>query len=80
MKLSTPFRVVYYGIIASITGGFVFPLHDTENWKYIAVFHVYSFLMFFAPPLGLFYVSFMPGVLTVTVCWDTPCATMLTTC
>ena len=57
MKLTTTFRVLYYGILASVTGGFVIPLRDIKNWKYVAVFHIYSFIMFFAPPLGLFYVS-----------------------
>lgn len=73
MKLSTTFRVVYYGIIASITGGFVFPLHDTENWKYVAVFHIYSFLMFFVPPLGLFYVSLTHCYIML---WHTACTSI----
>lgn len=68
MKLTTTFRVLYYGITASITGGFVFPLQETKNWKYVAVFHIYTFLMFFIPPLGLFYVSLTHYYTVHTAC------------
>ena len=58
MGINTPLKVLYYGLLASITGGFVFPFHDTKkNRIYIFVFHLYSFLMFFVPPIGLLFVS-----------------------
>lgn len=54
MALTGFAAVLYYGIIASITGGYL-PFR-AKNW-WLVVFHLYLFLSFIVLPLIIFLVS-----------------------
>ena len=49
----------------------MFPLQETKNWKYVAVFHIYTLLI---PPLGPFYMSlahyYSMQHVEVAHCWE----------
>ena len=54
MALSGFWSVLYYGIFASVTGGYV--PYRVKNW-WLVVFHLYLFLSFIVLPLIIFLVS-----------------------
>lgn len=54
MALTGFYAVLYYGILASITGGYL-PVRS-KNW-WLIIFHLYLFLSFILLPLIIFLVS-----------------------
>ena len=54
MALQGKWAILYYGLLASITGGWL-PLR-AKNWK-LTLFHLVFFVAFLCLPLSVFYVS-----------------------
>ena len=67
MALQGTLAVLYYGIFASVTGGWL-PVRVRNLW--LVVFHLYLFLTFILFPLAVYLVSqqSVPGWSFVCVC------------
>ncbi len=61
MALSGFYGILYYGILASLTGGYL-PVRAKNLW--LTLFHLALFIGFLVSPLIVFFVSVCAGLIT----------------
>ena len=59
--------VLYYGIFASVTGGYV--PYRVKNW-WLVVFHLYLFLSFIVLPLVIYLVGYVDIIVCCSRTWS----------